>query len=228
MKRLAVLAFAVTIPLSIAGAASASTTITWVAGKDPGSTNLPCLEGAHWILSPAQGITSATLTFDGHTYDMVQSGDGSFFVDTPGPVEDGDVVTVTFQGDNDNAFLKLSHCTTVGSPSPSPSESESPSPSESESPSPSDSESPSPSESESPSESVGPSESESPKPSTSVKGESHTRTPSGSGGAGPSDTGGTAFTGSNSVPYTVAAIVLVLLGLASLAIARRHAARSES
>ena len=80
--------------------------------------NLPCSDGGHWILSPAQGITSAILTFEGHSYVMEESGDGSYSVDTDGPISAGDTATATYEGSNDTAFLKLSHCTSGGTPSP--------------------------------------------------------------------------------------------------------------
>lgn len=89
--------------------AVAATTTTW-AGN--GSENLPCSGNEHWVLSPAQGITSAVLTLRGVDYTMVQNGKGSFAVDTNVGVNDGDIgnVTATYEGINDSAFLKLSHC----------------------------------------------------------------------------------------------------------------------
>jgi hypothetical protein len=216
MKKLIVLGVAAAWML-LGPAAVASTQITWVAGSDAGSDQLPCADGAHWVLSPAAGITSATLTFKGHTYTMVQSGGGSFSVDTPGTVEVGDTVTVTFEGSNYAAFLKLSHCLST---SPSPSETESPSvtvsPTETETPS----ETVSPSETESPSETVSPTESEttSPTKSPTVLGTSGTRGPSGS------VAGTTAFTGYNATPFAVGAGLLTLVGLGLLYVARRRSA----
>ena len=230
MKRFALLGVLLAVPLLMigVGVASADATITWTAGVDQGSNNLPCSDGAHWVLSPAQGITSATLTFKGQTYTMQENGSGSYSVNTPGPVVAGDTVTVAYTGDNEDAFLKLSDCTTGESPSPTPSESESesPSPTGSQSESPSETESPSPTESESVSPTE--SESESPTQTPSVKAESHTRAPTGGGGNNNNNTGGTAFTGSDSMSYTIAAALLMGLGLTSLYVARRRAARSES
>jgi len=60
-----------------------------------------------------------------------------------------------------------------------------------------------------------------------VKGESHTRTPGGGGGS-TGGTGGTAFTGSDGISFMVIAAALTTLGLVSLYIARRRAARLES
>ena len=211
MKKLIVLGITAACML-LAPAALASGEFTWTAGVDQGSDNLPCPGGAHWVLTGTQNVTSATLTFKGQTYQMVQNGDGSFSVDTTGSVVAGDTVKVEFEGSGYPA-LRLSHCLST-SPSPSPSESESPSPS------PSDSESPSvtPSESESPS--VSPtSTSKSPTPSETVLGSSHTRGPRGS-----SRVGGTAFTGSDATPFALGAGVLGLLGLSLLYIARRRSA----
>ena len=209
MKKLIVLGITAACML-LAPAALASGEFTWTAGVDQGSDNLPCTNGAHWVLTGTQNVTSATLTFKGQTYQMEQSGSGSFSVDTPGSVEEGDTVLVTFEGSGYPA-LRLSHCTST-SPSPSPSESESPSPSPSESESPSVS----PSESESPS--VSPtSTSKSPTPSETVLGSSHTRSPSES-------VGGTAFTGSDATPFALGAGALGLLGLSLLYIARRRSA----
>lgn len=84
-----------------------------------GSENLPCSTGAHWILSPAQGITSATLTVNSTTYPMQQSGDGSFFADSTGTITSA---SATWVGTNSTAFLKLSHCngsTVTTTPTPS-------------------------------------------------------------------------------------------------------------
>ena len=198
MKRLTLLG-TVAFTILFIGVAHASTTVSWTGGEDQGSENLPCSDGGHWILSPAQGITSATLTFDGHSYVMEQSGDGSYSVDTTGSISVGDTATATYEGSNDTAFLKLSHCTSGGTPSPT------------DTGTPTDTESPTSSSST---------------PTTSVEAESGTRTPKHPGG-GTGGTGGTAFTGSDSTPYTVAAIGLLGLGLAGLYIARRLAARSS-
>jgi hypothetical protein len=90
-------------------AAVAATTITWTG---QGSENLLCSGSEHWVLSPAQGITSAFLTVRGVNYPMVQSGQGSFAVDTNVGVNAGDIgnVTATYEGTNTTAFIKLSHC----------------------------------------------------------------------------------------------------------------------
>jgi hypothetical protein len=108
-----VLAVAVATAAFYAGPALAGET-TWTGN---GSENLPCAEGGHWILSPAQGITSATLTVNGVTYEMTQSGDGSFSADSVGSLDENTTASATWEGDNDTAFLKLSHCvqgTTTG------------------------------------------------------------------------------------------------------------------
>ena len=209
MKRLALLGTVAFMVLFI-GVAHASTSVSWTGGQDQGSENLPCSDGGHWILSPAQGITSATLMFEGHSYVMEESGGGSYSVDTNGPISAGDTATATYEGNNDTAFLKLSHCTSGGTPSPT------------------DTGTPSPTDTGTPTDSGTPTDTESPTsssstPTTSVKAESGTRTTKHPGGG----TSGTAFTGSDTTPYTVAAIGLLGLGLAGLYIARRGAARSS-
>lgn len=208
MKRLAVVTAIVGVTFALAQAASASTQITWVGGQDQGSDNLPCDGGAHWVLSPAQGITSASLTLHGNTVQMQQSGGGSFSADTDGIVNVGDVVTVVYEGDNDTAFLKLSHCIPSSSPSPTHSPSETPSETPSESVSPSESETTTPSESHTPSE--------------SVLGTSHTKHPS----TGPTS-GGTAFTGSDVAGFGLLAAGLAALGLGSLYVARKRGANLD-
>ena len=203
MKRLALLGTVAFMVLFV-GVAHASTSVSWTGGQDQGSENLPCSDGGHWILSPAQGITSATLMFEGHSYVMEQSGGGSYSVDTDGPISTGDTATATYEGTNDTAFLKLSHCTSGGTPSPT------------------DTETPSPTDTGTPTDTESPTSSSS-TPTTSVKAESGTNTPNHPGGG----TGGTAFTGSDRTRYTVAAIGLLGLGLAGLYVARRRAARSS-
>ena len=93
-------------------AAVAASPTTWTG---QGSQNLPCSGNEHWVLSPAQGITSAVLTVRGVNYPMLQSGQGSFSVDTNVGVNAGDIgqVTATYEGANTTAFLKLSHCDTT-------------------------------------------------------------------------------------------------------------------
>ena len=103
-------------------AAAAATTTTWTGN---GSGNLPCSGNEHWVLSPAQGITSAVLTVRGVNYTMVQNGLGSFAVDTNVGVNAGDIgnVTATYEGANNTAFIKLSHCdkaTTTTTPTTPP------------------------------------------------------------------------------------------------------------
>src|SRR5919201_613358 len=92
-------------------ALAGQTTIGW---EGHGSENLPCAGNEHWVLSPAQGVTSATLTIDGVDYTMTQSGDGSFSADTDVGFDGSQDVSVTYvfddaQGDP-GAHLQLSHC----------------------------------------------------------------------------------------------------------------------
>ena len=112
MKRI-VLAVAVALTMAavyaapvLAGGVGGST--TW---DGNGSENLPCEDGGHWILSPAQGITAATLTVNGVTYPMTQSGNnGSYSADSVGALDENTTASATWTGENDSAFLKLSHC----------------------------------------------------------------------------------------------------------------------
>jgi Prealbumin-like fold domain len=87
----------------------ASGTIGWGGN---GSDNLPCDNGAHWVLAPADGIDSATLHVGAASYNMTQSGQGSWSADSAGPVpSDQTQVWVTFTGPGDNSDkLQLSHC----------------------------------------------------------------------------------------------------------------------
>jgi hypothetical protein len=99
------------------GTASASTSVTWTGN---GSENLPCSDAAHWVLSPAKGITSATLYVGGTAYTMAQNGLGSFAADSVGAVDASTLVTATYEGANTTAFLKLSHCEQGPPPPPPP------------------------------------------------------------------------------------------------------------
>ena len=73
--------------------------------------HLPCSGSEHWVLSPAQGITSATLYIDGVPYAMSKNGNGgSYLADTNVGFDGSQSVSVTHFGDNDSAFLKLAHC----------------------------------------------------------------------------------------------------------------------
>jgi hypothetical protein len=87
--------------------ATGSKTIQW---EGHGSESMPCSGNEHWVLSPAQGITSATLYIDGVAYTMTQSGGGSYSADTNIGFDGSQSVSVTYFGPNDTAFLKLSHC----------------------------------------------------------------------------------------------------------------------
>jgi uncharacterized repeat protein (TIGR01451 family) len=93
-------------------AAFADGTITW-----DGSKGLPaggCTLGAHWVLSPAQGITSATLHIGGQNIAMDHQG-ANFDADSSVPVSAGMNVSVTYVGTpTGNPTLKVSHC--LGTP----------------------------------------------------------------------------------------------------------------
>ena len=68
------------------------------------------------MLSPAKGITSATLYIDGVGYAMSKNGGGagSYSADTNVGFDGSQSVSVTYSGANDSAFLKLSHCDSGG------------------------------------------------------------------------------------------------------------------
>ena len=96
---------------------------TWTGnGVSEGET---CTEGAHWILSPGDGIASATLTVDGTQYTMVKNGpsdgNGSLSAVSTGSVDLNTDASASWTGP-DGAFLKVSDCfgssstTTTGGP----------------------------------------------------------------------------------------------------------------
>ena len=90
--------------------AFANGTITWdgVQGLPEGG----CPNGAHWILSPAAGITSATLHVDGQTIQMSQNGpNGSFSGFSSGPVTGSTDASADYVGTaSDSTSLKVSAC----------------------------------------------------------------------------------------------------------------------
>ena len=115
MKRFFVVVAAAlaTLALYTTPAFAAGTTIQW---EGHGSENLPCSGNEHWVLSPAQGVTSATLYIEGVAYSMTKNGNGgSYSADTNVGFDGSQSVSVTYFGDNDKAFLKLSHCDSGGS-----------------------------------------------------------------------------------------------------------------
>jgi len=115
-KLIAALAATVAL-LMAAGPAYADGVIDWTGH---GSENLPCEGGAHWVLAPAFGIDSATLTVDGATYVMTQNGQGSFAADSSTEVTESSDAYVTYTGEGDERDqLQLSHCL-EGSPTPTP------------------------------------------------------------------------------------------------------------
>lgn len=90
--------------------------INW---EGQGSENLPCTSGGHWVLAPAFNITGATLTVNGVSYIMAQSGQGSWAADSVGPLDASLTAYVTFTGSGDGRnHLQLSHCT--GGPTSTP------------------------------------------------------------------------------------------------------------
>lgn len=159
--RIVVLFVAVVAAIGIILGALASTS-DW---KGNGSEHLPCTNGAHWVLAPAQGITSATLTVNGVQYPMQQSGQGSFSADSQGPLDENLVASVEYEGENEKAHLQLSHCLDKATPSPSVSPHPSKTPKPDESPSPSVS--PTHTKTHEPSPSVSPTKTKTPKPEKS-------------------------------------------------------------
>jgi hypothetical protein len=114
MKKLAALAMLVGLVflLTPAFAAHADGSIPWTG---LGSDNLPCDEGGYWVLSPAFGVNSATLTVDGQDYVMAQHGKGSWSAESSGAVTATTTASVQYTGPGDpRDHLQLSHCTSSG------------------------------------------------------------------------------------------------------------------
>jgi hypothetical protein len=124
MKRLLVVLAAAFATAAIAVTPAFAGSTTWDGnGVDQGET---CTEGAHWILSPGNGIASATLTVDGTQYTMVKNGpstgNGSLSAVSTGSVDLSTDASASWTGP-DGAFLKVSDCfgsstttTTTGGP----------------------------------------------------------------------------------------------------------------
>ena len=110
MKRFFVVAAAALAALALCSTPAFATSGTTIQWQGHGSENLPCAGNEHWVLSPAKGITSATLYIDGVPYAMSQNGNGSYSADTNVGFNGSQSVSVTYFGDNNTAFLKLSHC----------------------------------------------------------------------------------------------------------------------
>lgn len=101
--------------------AYADGTVTWGGN---GSENLPCPNGAHWVLAPAFNINSATLYVNGASYAMHQSGQGSWAADSSGAIDSNVQAYATYTGAGDERnHLQLSHCLegeSTKTPYPSP------------------------------------------------------------------------------------------------------------
>ena len=112
MRKLLVLAFTVLTVGATANMALAATTIPWTG---QGGESLPCSSGGHWVLT-GKGITSATMTVNGVTYTMVQSGKGSFSADSNGSLDAGTTASASYEGTvaNGNPQFVLSHCAAGG------------------------------------------------------------------------------------------------------------------
>ncbi len=154
MRRIT-LAVAIGLVVLLAGPAFAdgSNTVQW---GGAGSENLPCDYGVHWVLSPANRITTAILSIEGQG-DFPMYPGGSFVVDTPRAFDGSQAVSAfyVYTGTDPRPRIKLGYCLPSPSPGPSPSPSPLPSPSPSPSPSPTASPSPSPSPTTGPSSSTG-------------------------------------------------------------------------
>jgi hypothetical protein len=104
--------FSVVVALGLvwAGTALAGST-TW---EGHGSENLPCEDGGHWILSPGADVGTATLTVDGVSSTMEQSGpaggSGAYHGFSSGPIDETTEASATWTGTSTEAFLKLSNC----------------------------------------------------------------------------------------------------------------------
>jgi len=115
MKAVLVFAFVVlavlAVLLGLTSVASADGSVNW---DGHGLANLPCVSGAHWVLSPAQGITGAFLTVNGTRYTMHhQNGNGSWAADSNGPLDNSLSAIANYTGDfsgNGTPSLQLSHC----------------------------------------------------------------------------------------------------------------------
>jgi hypothetical protein len=123
MKKLLVVLAAAFATAAIAVTPAFAGSTTWDGnGVNQGET---CTQGAHWILSPGNGIASATLTVDGTQYTMVKNGpsdgNGSLSAVSSGSVDLSTDASASWTGP-DGAFLKVSDCfgssttTTTGGP----------------------------------------------------------------------------------------------------------------
>ncbi len=111
MRKILVVLAAAFATAAIAVTPAFAGSATWTGQGLPASGECP--NGAHWILSPGDGISSATLTVDGVDYPMSKNGpsggNGSLEASTPGAVDANTDASATWAGD-DGATLKLSHC----------------------------------------------------------------------------------------------------------------------
>ena len=107
MKRFFVIVAVSLAALALYSTPSFATSRTTIGWQEHGSENLPCSGSEHWVLSPAQGITSATLYIDGVPYAMSQNGNGSYSADTNVGFDGSQAVSVTYFGDNDSATAAL-------------------------------------------------------------------------------------------------------------------------
>jgi hypothetical protein len=91
--------------------AAGTTTVDW---DGQGSEKLPCAGNEHWVLAPAQGVTSATLHLDGTDYGMnaPNGGNGAWDVFTNIGFDGSQSASVTysFSGEDPESHLQLSAC----------------------------------------------------------------------------------------------------------------------
>src|SRR5262249_60726650 len=104
----------VAVVLMGASPAQASTTLGWVP-----KAHYHCQYGAEWTLLPVKGITSATLTVDGHSYPMTVQYHWSYVVghyiwswwaESIGHTSAQTVATATFQGDPVDPSFDIAAC----------------------------------------------------------------------------------------------------------------------
>jgi hypothetical protein len=111
MKKLLVVLAAALATAAIAVTPAFAGSDTWTGQGLPASGECP--NGAHWILSPGNGISAATLTVDGVNYTMNKNGpvagNGSLEASTLGAVDADTDASATWAG-ADGATLKVSHC----------------------------------------------------------------------------------------------------------------------
>lgn len=120
MKRLLLVIPALALVLAFAGQAKAD--VVQVPWGRQGAENLPCPGGAHWVMSPGHGVTTATVAVNATDWGMVQAWDAdeSWYINT-GPVTAADTVVLAYIGAAPTDMtLTLTACVGTAPPSPTP------------------------------------------------------------------------------------------------------------